>query len=150
MQCSDKTAAWLYRQCGSFLATVIVPNQFALSRAKRGDTEPSGLVRYRACAREATAVGGKIDVWEDGKRRRFVGVDDATVLNVPGVLGYLGRGTRGHGDPNQHQDRELEMVVEERVNHMQICNVPQEWSAPLLVAQILTISLPVLGLSPEF
>ena len=89
MDCSDKTRAWVCRQCGSFLATMMVPNQFGgLGKRMRGN-EPSGLVRCRACAREAQYGDSKMDTWEDGNGRRFCGGDDTTVLNVPGVLRYL-------------------------------------------------------------
>ena len=89
MDCSDKTRAWVCRQCGSFLATMMVPNQFGgLGKRIRGN-EPSGLVRCRACAREAQYGDSKMDTWEDGNGRRFCGGDDTTVLNVPGVLRYL-------------------------------------------------------------
>ena len=89
MDCSDKTRAWVCRSCGSFLATMMVPNQFGLSRRGRGGNEPSGLVRCRACAREARWEDSRMDVWEDGHGRKFVGGDDTTVLSVPGVLRYL-------------------------------------------------------------
>jgi DNA-directed RNA polymerase I subunit RPA2 len=88
MDCSDKTRAWVCRKCGSFLATMMVPNQFGLNRSRRG-AEPSGMVRCRGCAREAKWSDSKMDTWEDGHGRKFVGGDDTTVLSVPGVLRYL-------------------------------------------------------------
>ena len=88
MDCSDKTRAWVCRQCGSFLATMMVPNQFGLGKKLRGN-DPSGMVRCRACARDARWGDSKMDIWEDGHGRQFVGGDDTTVLNVPGVLRYL-------------------------------------------------------------
>lgn len=89
MDCSDKTRAWVCRRCGSMLATMMVPNQFGVNRSRRGGTEPSGIVRCRACAREATCQDSKMETWEDGHGRKFVGGDDTTVLSVPGVLKYL-------------------------------------------------------------
>ncbi|OAL19401.1 hypothetical protein AYO20_11645 [Fonsecaea nubica] len=88
MDCSDKQRAWVCRACGSFLSTMMVPNQFTIKR-RGGRVEPSGIVRCRACARPATFDDAKITVWEDGAGRKFVGGDDTTVVNVPGVLRYL-------------------------------------------------------------
>lgn len=88
MDCSDKTRAWVCRACGSFLSTMMVPNQFTVGK-KGGRVEPSGIVRCRACARPATFDDSKVDVWEDGAGRKFVGGDETTVVNVPGVLRYL-------------------------------------------------------------
>ena len=88
MDCSDKTRAWVCRSCGSFLSTMMVPNQFTTGR-KGGRVEPSGIVRCRACARAATFDDSRMVVWEDGSGRKFVGGDNTTVVNVPGVLRYL-------------------------------------------------------------
>lgn len=66
----------------------MVPNQFTVGK-KGGRVEPSGLVRCRACARPAIFEDSKMNVWEDGHGRKFVGGDDTTVVNVPGVLRYL-------------------------------------------------------------
>lgn len=88
MDCSDKQRAWVCRDCGSFLSTMMVPNQFAPGR-RGGRMEPSGMVRCRACARDARWEDHKMDVWEDGAGKRFVGGDNTTVVNVPGVLRYL-------------------------------------------------------------
>jgi DNA-directed RNA polymerase I subunit RPA2 len=88
MDCSDKTRAWVCRACGSFLSTIMVPNQFTLAR-KGGRVEPSGMVRCRACARPAVFEDSKMTVWEDGLGRKYVGGDNTTVVNVPGVLRYL-------------------------------------------------------------
>ncbi|ETN39513.1 uncharacterized protein HMPREF1541_05739 [Cyphellophora europaea CBS 101466] len=88
MDCSDKQRAWICRGCGSFLATMMVPNQYALSK-KGGRMEPSGVVRCRACARQAQWGDSKMNVWEDGAGRKWVGGDNTTVVNVPGVLRYL-------------------------------------------------------------
>ena len=54
-----------------------------------GRMEPSGVVRCRQCAKEAEWGDSKMDVWEDGEGRRYVGGDDTTVVYVPGVLRYL-------------------------------------------------------------
>lgn len=88
MDCSDKQRAWVCRDCGSFLATMMVPNQFALSK-RGGRVEPSGVVRCRACARDAQWNDSKMGIWEDGAGRKWVGGDNTTVVNVPGVLRYL-------------------------------------------------------------
>lgn len=88
MDCSDKQRAWVCRACGSFLSTMMVPNQFTLGK-KGGRVEPSGMVRCRACARPANFEDSKMLVWEDGAGRKFVGGDNTTVVNVPGVLRYL-------------------------------------------------------------
>jgi len=88
MDCSDKQRAWVCRACGSFLSTMMVPNQYSMGR-RGGKVEPSGIVRCRACARQATASDGKMDIWEDGEGRKFVGGEDTTVVNVPGALRYL-------------------------------------------------------------
>jgi DNA-directed RNA polymerase I subunit RPA2 len=88
MDCSDKQRAWVCRDCGSFLATMMVPNQYALSK-RGGRVEPSGVVRCRACASEAQWGDSKVHVWEDGTGRRFTGGDNTTIVNVPGVLRYL-------------------------------------------------------------
>jgi DNA-directed RNA polymerase I subunit RPA2 len=88
MDCSDKTRAWVCRSCGSFLSTMMVPNQFTVGK-KGGRVEPSGVVRCRACARPATFEDSKMAVWEDGAGKKFVGGDNTTVVNVPGVLRYL-------------------------------------------------------------
>ncbi|KIX05801.1 uncharacterized protein Z518_03773 [Rhinocladiella mackenziei CBS 650.93] len=88
MDCSDKQRAWVCRSCGSLLATMMIPNQFSVGK-KGGRVEPSGVVRCRACAREARLEDSKLDIWEDGAGRRLVGGDNTTVVNVPGVLRYL-------------------------------------------------------------
>ena len=87
LDCSDKQRAWVCRDCGSMLSTMMVPNQFASARG--GRMEPSGMVRCRACARDARWEDGKMKIWEDGAGKRFVGGDNTTVVNVPGVLRYL-------------------------------------------------------------
>ncbi|KAJ4541308.1 DNA-directed RNA polymerase I subunit RPA2 [Exophiala dermatitidis] len=95
MDCSDKQRAWVCRSCGSFLSTMMVPNQFALAGGNSNKpraaqrVDPSGMVRCRACARPATFDDPKLSVWEDGAGRKFVGGDNTTVVNVPGVLRYL-------------------------------------------------------------
>lgn len=88
MDCSDKQRAWVCRSCGSFLSTMMVPNQFTAGK-RGGRVEPSGMVRCRACARDAQFEDSKMVVWEDGSGRKFVGGDNTTVVNVPGVLRYL-------------------------------------------------------------
>ncbi|RMZ84638.1 hypothetical protein DV737_g1210, partial [Chaetothyriales sp. CBS 132003] len=88
LDCSDKQRAWVCRTCGSFLSTLMVPNPYTMNR-KGGRMEASGVVRCRSCAREPTAADGKMDVWEDGGGRQFVGGDNTTVVSVPGVLRYL-------------------------------------------------------------
>lgn len=85
MDCSDKQRAWVCRSCGSFLSTMMVPNQYS----RKARMEPSGMVRCRACAREAAWEDEKRSVWEDGEGRKFVGGEDTTVVNVPGALRYL-------------------------------------------------------------
>merc|ERR1711939_1137589 len=88
MDCSDKSRAWVCRSCGSFLSTMMVPNQFTVGK-RGGRVEPSGVVRCRACARPATFDDSKMLVWEDGAGRKYVGGDNTTVVNVPGVLRLL-------------------------------------------------------------
>ncbi|KIV91959.1 hypothetical protein PV10_06445 [Exophiala mesophila] len=88
MDCSDKQRAWVCRSCGSFLSTMMVPNQFTAGK-RGGRVEPSGMVRCRACARPAQFEDSKMVVWEDGSGRKYVGGDNTTIVNVPGVLRYL-------------------------------------------------------------
>ena len=88
MDCSDKQRAWVCRTCGSFLSTMMIPNQFNTGK-RGGRVEPSGMVRCRACARPARFEDSKMLVWEDGAGRKFVGGDNTTIVNVPGVLRYL-------------------------------------------------------------
>lgn len=66
----------------------MVPNQFTVGK-RGGRVEPSGVVRCRACARPATFDDSKMLVWEDGAGRKYVGGDNTTVVNVPGVLRLL-------------------------------------------------------------
>jgi DNA-directed RNA polymerase I subunit RPA2 len=51
--------------------------------------QPTGIVRCRACAKEASFEDSKMDIWEDGQGNRFIGGRDTTVVSVPGVLRYL-------------------------------------------------------------
>lgn len=98
MNCSDATRAWICRACGSFLSTQATVNAYSQQRGGRARgggggggsaMQPSGVVRCRACAREAALGDSKMDVWEDGQGARFVGGDDTTVVAVPGVLRFL-------------------------------------------------------------
>jgi DNA-directed RNA polymerase I subunit RPA2 len=89
MDCSDKQRAWVCRSCGSLLSTLMVPNSFVGRRAGGSRVEPSGVVRCRACARPATFDDRQLTVWEDGHGAQFVGGDDTTVVDVPGVLRFL-------------------------------------------------------------
>ena len=87
MNCSDATRAWICKTCGSFLSTTATVNPYAARG--RGLVQSTGVVRCRACAREAVFGDSKMDMWEDGQGNRFVGGEDTTVVNVPGVLRYL-------------------------------------------------------------
>ena len=87
MNCSDATTASICRTCGLFLSTQATVNPYG--HRGRFATQPSGIVRCRACAREAAFEDSKMDVWEDGQRQKFVGGDNTTVVAVPGVLRYL-------------------------------------------------------------
>ena len=87
MNCSDAQRAWLCRGCGSFLSCQAVVNPYSVSKGRA--VQPSGVVRCRACAREAVFGDSKMKVWEDGHGRRFVGGEDTTVVAVPGALRYL-------------------------------------------------------------
>lgn len=92
MDCSDKQRAHICRVCGSFLSVQSVPNAWDAVTGKRGvaaRVDPSGIVRCRTCAREARADDSKMMIWTDGEGRRFVGGEDTTLVNVPGVLRYL-------------------------------------------------------------
>jgi DNA-directed RNA polymerase I subunit RPA2 len=91
MNCSDATRAWICRHCGSFLSTQVSISAYTLKSQgpRRGGPHTSGVVRCRACARKALIGDSKIDVWEDGNGGKFVGGDDTTIVNVPGVLRYL-------------------------------------------------------------
>lgn len=109
MNCSDSTRAWICRKCGSFISTQIAVNQVqgarknaAVSAAAQMESAmtksgmsvsalggTAGIVRCRACAREAVFDDPRADVWEDGNGMRFVGGDDTTVVAVPEVLKYL-------------------------------------------------------------
>ncbi|KAI5297655.1 hypothetical protein KEM56_004642, partial [Ascosphaera pollenicola] len=109
MNCSDSTRAWICRKCGSFISTQIAVNQVqgarknaAVSAAVQMESAmtksgmsvsalggTAGIVRCRACAREAVFDDPRADVWEDGNGHRFVGGDDTTVVAVPEVLKYL-------------------------------------------------------------
>jgi DNA-directed RNA polymerase I subunit RPA2 len=91
MDCSDATRAWICRNCGSFLSTQVSISAYTLRGRGpgRGGPQTSGVVRCRACARKALIRDSKIDIWEDGNGGRFVGGDDTTIVNVPGVLKYL-------------------------------------------------------------
>ncbi len=91
MNCSDATRAWICRNCGSFLSTQVSISAYNL-RGKglgRGGPQTSGVVRCRACARKTVIGDSKVDMWEDGNGAKFVGGDDTTIVNVPGVLRYL-------------------------------------------------------------
>ncbi|KAI1611636.1 DNA-directed RNA polymerase I subunit RPA2 [Exophiala viscosa] len=88
MDCSDKTRAWVCRSCGSFISTMMVPNQFTLGK-RGGRVQPSGIVRCRACARPAAFEDSKLNVWEDGAGRKYFGGDNTTVVFVPQVLRLL-------------------------------------------------------------
>jgi DNA-directed RNA polymerase I subunit RPA2 len=87
MNCSDATRAWICKTCGSFLSTQATVNPY--SQKGRGTVQPTGIVRCRSCAKEASFADSKMDVWEDGQGRKFVGGEDTTVVAVPGVLRYL-------------------------------------------------------------
>jgi DNA-directed RNA polymerase I subunit RPA2 len=91
MNCSDATRAWICRKCGSFLSTQVSISAYTLKGKGPGRSGPqtSGVVRCRACARKAVIGDSKMDSWEDGNGGRFVGGDDTTIVNVPGVLRYL-------------------------------------------------------------
>ena len=93
MDCSDKQRAWVCRDCGSFLSTQTVPNPYNAYSGKRavggGSVPPSGVVRCRVCAQEAKWNDSKLKVWADGVGKEFVGGENTTVVNVPGVLRYL-------------------------------------------------------------
>jgi DNA-directed RNA polymerase I subunit RPA2 len=91
MNCSDATRSWICRSCGSFLSTQVSISAYTLKGKGpgRGGPQSSGVVRCRACARKAVIGDSKIDVWEDGNGGKFVGGDDTTIVNVPGVLRYL-------------------------------------------------------------
>jgi DNA-directed RNA polymerase I subunit RPA2 len=87
MNCSDATRAWICKACGSFLSTQATVNPY--SQRGRGTVQPTGIVRCRGCAKEASFNDSKMDVWEDGQGGKFVGGEDTTVVAVPGVLRYL-------------------------------------------------------------
>jgi len=95
MDCSDKQRAWICRDCGSFLSVQMVPNPYNAFTGKRAvggvgmSVQPSGIVRCRTCAREAVWEDSKLRVWADGEGKEFVGGENTTVVNVPGVLRYL-------------------------------------------------------------
>lgn len=91
MDCSDATRAWICRNCGSFLSTQASISAYSLKGKgpARGGAQTSGVVRCRACARRALIGDSKVDIWEDGNGGRFVGGDETTIVNVPGVLRYL-------------------------------------------------------------
>lgn len=91
MNCSDAMRAWICRNCGSFLSTQVSVSAYALKGKgpRRGGPHTAGVVRCRACARKARIGDSKMDIWEDGNGGRFVGGDDTTIVNVPGVLRYL-------------------------------------------------------------
>lgn len=94
MDCSDKQRAWICRDCGSFLSVQMVPNPYGAYTGRRavggvGRVEPSGIVRCRVCAREPTFEDSRLQIWSDGEGREFVGGENTTVVNVPGVLRYL-------------------------------------------------------------
>ncbi|KAK5098242.1 DNA-directed RNA polymerase I subunit RPA2 [Lithohypha guttulata] len=93
MDCSDKQRAWVCKTCGSFLSVQMVPNPYNALTGKRavggGSVMPSGIVRCRTCAREAKWDDSKLKVWTDGEGKEFVGGENTTVVNVPGVLRYL-------------------------------------------------------------
>ena len=91
MNCSDATRAWICRKCGSFLSTQFSISAYTLKGKgpSRGGPHSNGVVRCRACSRKAMIGGSKLDSWEDGNGERFVGGDDTTIVNVPGVLRYL-------------------------------------------------------------
>ncbi|KAE9973647.1 DNA-directed RNA polymerase I subunit RPA2 [Venturia inaequalis] len=83
--CSDYTKCWLCKECGSFLATLPVPNGLG---KRRGGMEQRHA-RCRRCATRASGFEVKSQVWEDGNGERWVGGEDVTVVAVPGVLRYL-------------------------------------------------------------
>jgi DNA-directed RNA polymerase I subunit RPA2 len=87
MNCSDAQRAWLCRQCGSFLSCQTVVNPYQVNKGRA--LQPSGIVRCRACAREALFEDSNMNVWEDGHGKKFVGGEDTTVVAVPGALRYL-------------------------------------------------------------
>jgi DNA-directed RNA polymerase I subunit RPA2 len=91
MHCSDATRAWICRKCGSFLSTQVSISAYTLKGKgpSRAGPHSNGVVRCRACARKAMIGDSKLDSWEDGSGERFVGGDDTTIVNVPGVLRYL-------------------------------------------------------------
>lgn len=110
LNCSDYTRAWICKGCGSFLSTTPTIAEYAPRR------KGTGMVRCRRCARhigdaptssntmsnggglQSSRSGGdrgrasdysKMDVWEDGSGRKYVGGEDTTVVAVPGALRYL-------------------------------------------------------------
>jgi DNA-directed RNA polymerase I subunit RPA2 len=110
MNCSDSTRAWICRTCGSFVSTQITvsplqgthKNPGAMAAAAKSASSLAcptsgmgslgglgGTVRCRHCAREAVFDDPRMEVWEDGSGKRFVGGDNTTVVVVPGVLKYL-------------------------------------------------------------
>jgi DNA-directed RNA polymerase I subunit RPA2 len=84
LNCSDYQICYVCRECGSFLGTT--PVSSAYTRDKRGAKHN---VRCRRCAKLATGLEKKRDVWEDGFGERWIGGEDVTVVAVPGVLRYL-------------------------------------------------------------
>ena len=103
MDCSDKTRAWICRDCGLFVSTQMSVNRFEGGRRGNLDSvskpngivkseqvsSTAGLMRCRNCATEARFEDSEMDVWEDGTGCRFVGGENVTVVAVPGVLRYL-------------------------------------------------------------
>ena len=113
MNCSDAQRAWICRDCGSFLSTQVAVQ--AISSSKIRDTvnqgsrfaaasapnsavttsrfgalgSTNGIMRCRRCAREAVFDDSRVEAWEDGAGKRFVGGANVTQVTVPGVLKYL-------------------------------------------------------------
>jgi DNA-directed RNA polymerase I subunit RPA2 len=84
LDCSDYTASWVCRTCGSFLAATPVVGE-AGQRGKGGRND----VRCNRCAKLATGREAKAEVWRDGRGRVWTGGEDCVLVAVPGVLRYL-------------------------------------------------------------
>ena len=82
--CSDYQMAYMCKECGSFLA--VTPAINAYSNDKKGSMHQP---RCRRCAKQASGLEGRMETWEDGFGKRWVGGGDIALLAVPGVLRYL-------------------------------------------------------------
>ncbi|KAI0483000.1 DNA-directed RNA polymerase I subunit RPA2 [Xylariaceae sp. FL0804] len=89
LNCSDYTASWICRKCGSFLS--IQPTVAPFS----GKRKVVNSVRCRNCATRLDHMSdtdiAKIagEVWEDGQGNQWVGGEDTTRVAVPGALKFL-------------------------------------------------------------